>query len=277
MDLYSKTSFEVSRLVTNRYSTSFSMGIRLFARKFREPVYALYGFVRLADEIVDTFHGHDKKELIERFRADTSDAIERKIAVNPILHSFQKTVNRYGIEREHIDAFFFSMELDLTEQTYGRELFDRYVYGSAEVVGLMCLRIFCEDDDALYTRLKPHARALGAAFQKVNFLRDIQSDLNERKRIYLPDVPDPMSLDEEEKRKFESEIEEDFRQALPGIKALPASSRLGVYLAYVFYSSLFSKIRKKSINELMARRVRLSNIRKMVMLIRSLVTVRFLR
>lgn len=272
--LYHQTTQECSKLVTNRYSTSFSMGIRVFAKKFRMPIYAIYGFVRFADEIVDSFHEHDKAALLSQFREDTWRAIESGISLNPILNSFQKVVNQYGIERELIEAFLNSMEMDLEINMYRKDQYEKYIYGSAEVVGLMCLRVFCEGDNTKYDSLKDSARSLGAAFQKVNFLRDLGSDFNERGRVYFPGV-DFQNFSPEDKRLIESEIMHDFNKAYEGIVKLPAGVRLGVYLAYVYYLDLFRKIRKTAAHKVRQQRIRVPNSRKLYLLTTSAMRMSF--
>ncbi|MEY3050381.1 MAG: hypothetical protein RLY31_166 [Bacteroidota bacterium] len=270
LELYNNTCQECSRLITHRYSTSFSLGIRVFDPRFRTPVYAIYGFVRFADEIVDTFHGYPKAALLQRFRQDTYDAIESGISLNPVLNAFQEVVNRYGIERELIDAFLDSMEMDLHHHIYGKGLYERYIYGSAEVVGLMCLRVFCEGDDAMFERLKAPAQSLGAAFQKINFLRDLKSDFDERGRIYFPDV-DFDNFTQEDKVRIEQEIKQDFDDALVGILALPSGARFGVYLAYVYYLNLFKKIRRTAAAKVKEQRIRVHNGKKIYLLFSSAV------
>ncbi len=277
MDLYSKISYRISRLVTTHYSTSFSLGIIAFSSKHKNAIYSIYGFVRIADEIVDSFHDQDKQNLFREFRCETYKAIERGLSTNPVLHAFQRTVNEYNIDREYIDAFLHSMELDITNTHYQRSLYNKYIYGSAEVVGLMCLKVFCNGNDSLFNKLIEPARALGSAFQKVNFLRDIKSDLDERGRIYLPGVSQKSYITNNDKQKLESEIEEDFRAAFPGILKLPHGSKTGVYSAYLYFYVLFKKIRKKHVKELMARRVRISDLTKLALLVKSLITVRILR
>ncbi len=266
--LYESVCAECSRLITQRYSTSFSLGIRVFAKRFRMPVYAIYGFVRFADEIVDTFHGHDKADLLERFRTETYRAIDERISLNPVLHAFQETVNRYGIERELIDAFLDSMEMDLHFHTYEDHLYKRYIYGSAEVVGLMCLRVFCHDRPGQYEELTPSACALGSAFQKVNFLRDMKSDYAERGRVYFPGV-DFSRFDDDAKREIEADIKRDFDHAYEGIVRLPKGARFGVYLAYRYYLSLFYKICDASSSRVADSRIRVPDSRKMVILAKS--------
>ncbi|MEY3678446.1 MAG: hypothetical protein RI924_587, partial [Bacteroidota bacterium] len=230
IELYDETCLECSKLITKKYSTSFSTGIRAFDKRFHYPIYAIYGFVRYADEIVDTFHEHDKTQLIANFRLETATAIAQKISLNPVLHAFQLVVNQYQIDQQLIEAFLKSMEMDLDKQTYDQQAYEEYIYGSAEVIGLMCLRIFCEGDDARYQALVGYARKLGAAFQKINFLRDIRSDYEERGRVYFPGV-DFNSFTEQNKQAIEADIQIDFDEGLKGIRLLPLPCRQGVYIA----------------------------------------------
>ncbi len=271
--LYNQTCQECSRLITNRYSTSFSLGIRVFDKKFRMPIYAIYGYVRFADEIVDTFHGFPKAELLQRFRKDTYQAIEEGISLNPVLNAFQEVVNQYGIEQELIDAFLDSMEMDLHHSIYGEGLYEKYIYGSAEVVGLMCLRVFCEGDREMIDRLKSPARSLGAAFQKINFLRDLKSDFDDRGRVYFPGV-DFNNFTGEDKERIEVEIKKDFDDALAGILALPKGARFGVYLAYVYYLNLFKKIRHTAAAKVKEQRIRVNDGKKIFLLFSSAVRMR---
>lgn len=266
--LYDSTCGECSRLITQRYSTSFSMGIRLFHPRFRGPIYAIYGFVRFADEIVDTFHDFPKKALLERFREDTFRSIDEGISLNPVLHSFQQVARRFRIERELIDAFLHSMEMDLYQNVYDAEGYDRYIYGSAEAVGLMCLRVFAEGDDALFERLREPARRLGAAFQKINFLRDLRSDYDDRGRVYFPGV-DFSCFSNDDKRRIEADIDADFKASLEGIRQLPEGARFGVYLAYQYYIQLFIKIRRAPAQKIAVQRFRVSDKRKVYLLFRS--------
>lgn len=268
VELFDNTALKVSRLVTEKYSTSFTLGIKTLHKRFREPVFAIYGFVRYADEIVDTFHNHDKQELLDRFRKDTYDAIEARLSLNPILHSFQWAVNTYHIENSLIDAFLHSMEMDISEHKYSQQGYEEYIYGSAEVVGLMCLRVFCEGDDRLYQSLKTPARRLGAAFQKVNFLRDIKSDYKERGRTYFPGV-DFEKFSQESKRAIETDIQRDFDAAYEGIKRLPKGARLGVYLAYIYYLNLFSKIKNLPVTRVLSERIRIPDSRKAILLFQT--------
>lgn len=268
--LYDTISSTTSKNITRHYSTSFSMGIRLLHKSLREPIYNIYGFVRIADEIVDTFHDCPQKELLNEFSSDTYNAIDRKISTNPILQSFQKTVNEYGIERELIDTFLRSMEMDLENIQYDSKLYDQYIFGSAEVVGLMCLHVFVYKDKQLYEELKPYAMKLGSAFQKINFLRDLKDDYQTLGRVYFPNV-DMTSFDEAAKSAIIIEIEHEFKLGLEGIKKLPKSSRFGVYLAYVYYTKLLKSIKKKPAELLLKERVRIPDRTKYSLLIGSYV------
>ncbi len=268
--LFSKTCTECSRLITNRYSTSFSLGIRVFNKKFRDPIYAIYGFVRFADEIVDTFHGYDKSTLLTRFREDTYKAIHERISLNPVLQSFQEVVHAYHIENELIDAFLDSMEMDLHFNRYHDNLYKQYIYGSAEVVGLMCLRVFTAGDKVEYEKLRPSAQALGSAFQKINFLRDMKSDFDQRGRVYFPNV-DFRGFDAQQKKVIEADIKADFDFGLEGIKQLPKGARFGVYLAYVYYINLFEKIKRANVAKVQDERIRVNDGRKMYLLFKSAV------
>ncbi|MEM8894084.1 MAG: phytoene/squalene synthase family protein [Bacteroidota bacterium] len=268
IDLYDETALKCSRLITQHYSTSFTLGIKTLDQKFHFPIYAIYGFVRYADEIVDTFHDHDKRALLDQFTADTYQAIEERISLNPVLHSFQLVVNEYHVDRELIEAFLHSMEMDLIDQEYDQESYEKYIYGSAEVVGLMCLRVFCEGDDQEYQRLLPSAKRLGAAFQKVNFLRDIKSDFDDRGRVYFPGV-DFTNFNEEDKRIIQKDIEADFEAALTGIKQLPKGAKMGVYLAYIYYIKLFNKIQNLPSSRILNERIRIPDFKKMLLLFRS--------
>lgn len=264
--LYDKTTFECSRLITQRYSTSFTLGIKTLDKKLHDPIYAIYGFVRYADEIVDTFHDKNKKELLDRFRYDTYEAIQDQISLNPVLHSFQIVVNQYRIEKDLIDAFLKSMEMDLDFKTYNDSKYHEYIYGSAEVVGLMCLKVFCEGDQAQYEALKPAACKLGAAFQKVNFLRDIKSDYEERGRVYFPGV-DFNTFDKSAKELIEEDIQADFDAALIGINQLPKGAKLGVKVAYLYYLKLFEKIKRLPAETITHQRIRIPNTKKLSLLL----------
>lgn len=268
MSLYNEVCRETSAMITKRYSTSFSAGIRAFDKKFRTPIYSIYGFVRFADEIVDTFHDQPKAKLLQEFREETYKAIDRKISLNPVLHSFQEVVHEYKIERELIDAFLDSMEMDLEFQKYEDSLYKKYIYGSAEVVGLMCLRVFCEGDIKNYEHLKAPARSLGSAFQKINFLRDMKSDFAERGRVYFPGI-DFNNFTNQDKQQIESDIKADFDHAYTGIVQLPDGAKFGVYLAYVYYTKLFQKIKKATAARVKTERIRVPDSRKAYLLFSS--------
>jgi len=255
-------------MLTRAYSTSFSLGIRSLARRHHESIYAIYGFVRVADEIVDTFHEHDKLSLLRRFSEDTQKAIEEGVSANPILHAFQRVVRKYEMPLELIDAFLHSMEMDLRPMKYDDALYKQYIYGSAEVVGLMCLIVFCEGNHEQYESLKEPACRLGAAFQKVNFLRDMRSDFDDRGRVYFPEV-DYKKFTKEDKLKIEKDIEADFLASYEGIKRLPPSARFGVYVAYIYYLKLFDKICRLPTERILMERIRISNRRKLGLLVKS--------
>ena len=266
--LFHSTSENCSRIVTENYSTSFASAIRMLHRELRTPIFNIYGFVRFADEIVDTLHEYDKQTLLNLFRKETYDAIERGISLNPVLNSFQRTVNKYNIDRKLIDAFFHSMEMDLNKKSYDSEGYREYIYGSAEVVGLMCLYIFCEGNKELYNKLEHPARALGAAFQKVNFLRDIRADYNGMSRVYFPGC-DFSNFSDREKLEIEQDIQHDFREAFKGIQLLPLKARFGVYVAYKYYLSLFKKIKKLKPARILEARIRIPNYRKAMIVFRA--------
>jgi phytoene synthase len=256
--LYDQVSIRCSRITTRAYSTSFSLGILCLNKQLRDPIYSIYGFVRFADEIVDTFHDFDKENLLARFKADTYQAIEEGISLNPILHSFQATVKQYNIDRSSIDLFLRSMEMDLNQKNHDASSLKDYILGSAEVVGLMCLRVFVNGDDATYTKLKPFAMSLGSAFQKINFLRDLQADYLHMGRTYFPDL-DLDKFDEEKKKEIEESIKHDFDEGLKGIRVLPKTSRFGVYVAYVYYLALFKKIKNTPSEIILQSRVSIRN------------------
>ncbi len=266
--LFDNLSSEVSKMTTRKYSTSFSLGIYFLHNRLHNDIYAIYAFVRLADEIVDSFEGFNKQMLLKKFKEETYEAITERISVNPILNSFQHTVHKYNIDPYLIDTFMKSMEMDLEKLNYTDEKYNEYILGSAEVVGLMCLLIFAEGNCSVYEELKPYAMKLGAAFQKVNFLRDMKDDYNILGRIYFPNV-DVSDFNADEKKMIELEIEDDFKIALEGIKKLPASSKGGVYLAYVYYNSLFRKIKKLPPHKIFTSRIRLNNSKKIGLMINS--------
>ena len=270
MDLYDLTTYKCSKIITTHYSTSFTLGIKTLDKSLHYPIYAIYGYVRYADEIVDTFHDYPKAELLSRFWKDTYVAIEEGISLNPVLQSFQEVVNKYNIERELIDAFLRSMEMDLHENTYDQAGYEEYIYGSAEVVGLMCLRVFCEGDNEKYESLKDSARSLGSAFQKVNFLRDLKSDFDDRGRVYFPGV-DFTEFTADAKAQIEADIRRDFDHAYQGIIRLPEGARFGVYLAYVYYLNLLKKIKQSPAHRVAEERIRVNDGRKMVLLFSSAV------
>ncbi len=259
--LFHELSEQCSKIATEKYSTSFSSAIKLLHSDLRTPIYNIYGFVRFADEIVDSFHEFNKEELLVDFRKETYASIERGISLNPILNSFQKTVSEYNISPKLIDAFFNSMEMDLSKTVYNSNGYREYIYGSAEVVGLMCLYVFCEGDNLMYEKLKPSAQALGAAFQKVNFLRDVKADYEQLNRSYFPEV-DFKNFTTTMKKQIEDDITLDFINAYEGILELPAKARFGVYVAYKYYLSLFKKIKKTTPDNILEQRIRIPNYSK---------------
>lgn len=267
-ELFDELSFSVSKKTALKYSTSFSLGIKSLGSDIRPAIYAIYGFVRLSDEVVDSFHGFDKEGLLSRLRGEVRLAIDQKISLNPILNSFQKAVNQYDIEWELIDTFLKSMEMDLYRTHYNAELYNEYILGSAEVVGLMCLRVFVYGNEQEYVRLKPYAMKLGSAFQKVNFLRDIKDDFEILGRTYFPGV-DLRNFDSEAKNGIEQEIEREFSEALVGIKMLPSNAKLGVFLAYTYYISLFRKIQNTPATAIAKQRIRINNGRKFSLMLSS--------
>jgi len=268
--LYDNISYKCSKIVTKHYSTSFSFGIKLLNYGIRKHIYNIYGFVRLADEIVDSFHDFEKEILLKKFRKDTFDSIEKKISLNPILNSFQHTVHTYNIDIEFINKFLDSMQMDLNKKKYTEEKYKQYIYGSAEVVGLMCLHVFLNGDKILFDKLKSYAMRLGSAFQKVNFLRDINQDTSELGRIYFPNVS-INSFTNEQKNFIEEDIQKDFKVALAGIRQLPVSSRGGVYLAYIYYNTLFKKINNIPVSLLITKRMRINNLYKLILFVKSFI------
>lgn len=269
-NIYDEVAIASSKLITRRYSTSFSLGIYFLDSKIHNDIYSIYGFVRLADEIVDSFHGYDQEKMLKEIREETEKAIRRQISINPVLNAFQQTVNQYNIEWQLIDTFLKSMEMDLTQNAHDSGSFDDYVLGSAEVVGLMCLRVFTNNDTELYDKLKEPAMKLGAAFQKVNFLRDLKADYQELGRSYFPEV-DLSRFTEADKAAIEDGIRMDFDAAYEGIKQLPSCAKLGVYLAYIYYRALFKKISKLSPKRVMHERIRISNYFKFGLMFDSLI------
>lgn len=269
-ELFDQLSAECSKITTKRYSTSFSLGIYFLDKELRAPIYAIYGFVRLADEIVDSFHAYDKAFLLAKFRQDCFEAIAHGISLNPVLNSFQQVVNKYNIDHELIDLFLQSMEMDLDKQSYTIDKYDQYILGSAQVVGLMCLQVFTLGEKTQYEALKAAAMKLGSAFQKVNFLRDINADYNTLSRTYFPNV-NLSDFSNLEKQLIEQEIEAEFKEALIGIRNLPRSSRNGVHLAYVYYKELFHKIKNVSAEKVMSKRIRISNTHKFGLMFDSII------
>lgn len=259
--LFDELSYDVSKKTTKKYSTSFSLGILALKPSIRSAIYAIYGYVRLADEIVDSFYGYDKEKLLKRLRIETENALSERISLNPILQSFQDTVVKYRIDPQLIRQFLHSMEMDLQKINYNSELYEEYIHGSAEVVGLMCLQVFTDGDKSKYEELKPYAMKLGSVFQKINFLRDLKDDYQILGRTYFPNV-DMFLFDNCVKCQIEEDIEQEFKRALIGIKMLPNSSKFGVYLAYKYYLTLFKKIKNKSSKEIMNNRVRVANSEK---------------
>jgi len=267
--LFDSVSIKASRLTTKSYSTSFSLGILGLDKKYHDPIYAIYGFVRFADEIVDSFEGYPQKELLERFWKDTHLALDEKISLNPILNSFQQVVNTFEIDRDLIETFLKSMEMDLYKSDYDEAGYKAYILGSAEVVGLMCLKVFVDGSEERYQILKKPAMQLGSAFQKINFLRDLHSDYMKLGRTYFPGV-DLNNFNEAVKTEIEADIDIDFIAGYEGIKQLPKGARFGVYIAYVYYYSLFKKIKKTHCDIILSQRVRISNKRKYGLFLRSL-------
>jgi len=272
--IFDKVSADCSKNVTNSYSTSFSLATKMLSKSIRQDIYNIYGFVRFADEIVDTFHDYDKKELLNRFIDELNFSLKNKISTNPILNSFQYTVNKYKIDYGLIDSFLKSMKMDLKKIKYNSEKeYKEYIYGSADVVGLMCLKVFVSGDEETYKKLKPSAMALGSAFQKVNFLRDLNADFHELNRTYFPNL-DFKAFDDQSKMLIMEDIENDFRKALKGIYELPNNSKFGVYAAYKYYKRLLVKLKRTSYMKIKNERVRVPNYQKVDVLARSYVRYR---
>jgi len=274
---FDKLSLKTSELTTKTYSTSFSLGIKMLSKKFHEPIYSIYGFVRFADEIVDGFHDYDKKKLLIQFEKNCFDSIKDGISMNPILNSFQWVVNKYNIDHKLIKQFIYSMKMDLdSEKNYDQKEYEKYILGSAEVVGLMCLKVFVDGDDKIYKKLSYSAQKLGSAFQKINFLRDIKDDYNELGRTYFPNI-NLSNFNSKEKKEIESDIQKDFDDGYLGIKLLPPDARLGVYLAYIYYLKLFEKIKKLKPEIILKKRVRISNTKKFILMISSIIKNYFIK
>lgn len=274
-NLFDQVSKDTSKIITTSYSTSFSFAIQLLDRRLREHIYSIYGYVRLGDEIVDSFHEFNKENLMKEFRKITEDAIKYKISLNPILNNFQYTVNKYKIKWELINKFIESMEFDLKKKKYDEDAYKEYIKGSAEYVGLMCLTVFCNNEEGLYEKLKPHAIALGSAFQKINFLRDMNTDYKLLGRVYFPNL-DINKFNDEEKMAIELDIKKDFEYALEGIRKLPQSSKRAVYLAYTYYWELLNKIIKVTPQRLLNKRIRISNFRKILLILKTYLKLPFL-
>ena len=267
-ELFDEISLKTSKLVTKSYSTSFSLGILFLDKEIRDHIYSIYGFVRFADEIVDTFEGCDQENLLNEFKSDLQNSIVNNISLNPILNSFQKTFNTFNLGQDLTDKFMDSMAMDLNKKDYNESSYEDYILGSAEVVGLMCLKVFLNGDEKEYNELKPYAMRLGAAFQKINFLRDLKADYEDLGRSYFPNL-DIENFSKQQKTLIEKEIEEDFKIALIGIKKLPKSSRQGVYLAYIYYEKLFLKIKSVPAQRILRERIRIPNFKKIILMIQS--------
>mgnify|MGYP000689625398 FL=1 len=269
--LFDSVSYHCSKIVTKSYSTSFSLATKMLAKSIRADIYNIYGFVRFADEIVDSFHDYDKKILLNNFSRDMEEALDNRISLNPILNSFQYTYHKYQIDKHLVDSFMESMRLDLHKSNYlTEEEFKKYIYGSADVVGLMCLKVFVKGDSAKYNELKDSAMSLGSAFQKVNFLRDLKADHEGLDRSYFPNA-DLNNLDEMAKLDIIQDIEQDFAKGLQGIKMLPIEAKFGVFMAYRYYNQLLKKLKKTPALQIKQARIRVSNHKKIELLMRSYV------
>jgi len=268
--IFDKVSNDCSEITTKSYSTSFSLGIKILDKRLHNPIYGIYGFVRFADEIVDSFHNYNKKELFNKYKNDTYLGINNKISLNPIINSFQEVVNKFKIDHSLIESFLNSMEMDLEDQNYDENTYKKYILGSAEVVGLMCLTIFVNGDQNKYNELKPYAMKLGSAFQKINFLRDANDDYKTLGRTYFPEV-NMENFNKSDKLKIENEIENEFIEGLKGIRMLPNTSKGGVYLAYKYYYNLFKKIKEIPAQQILEKRTRISNFRKFTILVSSMI------
>ena len=270
--LYDDLSRKISKLTTNQYSTSFSFSSKLLSKEIRPAIYSIYGLVRLADEIVDSFHNYNKANLLNKLKKDFKDSIDMKISLNPILNSFQEVYHKYNFEPYLIEKFFDSMEMDLNEEYYDAKLYNQYIHGSAEVVGLMCLKVFTKGNEELYNKLKYSAMKLGSAFQKVNFLRDIEYDNAELGRMYFPNIA-LTKMTNSQKNSIIDDIDADFNEALVGLKQLDKDSFFGVYVAYIYYKELLNKIKKVNLSRLHKERIRISNFRKISLVVNSAIKV----
>ena len=269
-EIFDKVSYICSEKVTKTYSTSFSLATKLLSENIRKDIYNIYGFVRFADEIVDSFHNYNKEVLFNDFSVDLEKALLNKIHLNPILNSFQHTFHKYKIEKELVNSFMKSMRMDLIKKKYSVEEYKEYIYGSADVVGLMCLKVFVQGDNSLYNKLKNNAMKLGSAFQKVNFLRDLKADKEDLNRTYFPNTKFE-KLKESEKNEIIIDIEDDFKKGLQGIKELPIEAKFGVFMAYRYYNQLLKKLKKTPATEIINRRIRVPNLKKLELLTRSYV------
>lgn len=264
--LFDDISVACSKNITKTYSSSFSMGIKFLAPAMRNPIYSIYGYVRLADEIVDSFEGYKQLEMLEELKVETRKALDHKISLNPIINSFQQVVHQYEISTDLIDSFLESMEMDLNKKTYNLEMYEKYIYGSAEAVGLMCLKVFCHGNQQQYNSLKYSAMKLGSAFQKINFLRDIKADFQGLGRVYFPGI-DFSTFCASKKHEIEQDIELDFEEGLNGIRRLPKEAQFGVFLAYVYFKGLLNKIKKTPAERIMETRIRIATPEKILLLV----------
>ena len=272
---FDNLSEKCSELTTKSYSTSFSFGIKMLSKKFHIPIYSIYGFVRFADEIVDGFHGYNKSKILNQFEKNCFDSIEEGVSMNPILNSFQNVVNKYEIDHVLIHQFIHSMKMDLeVNKIYDQKEYEKYILGSAEVVGLMCLKVFVEGDENLYKKLYPYAKSLGSAFQKINFLRDIRADYKDLGRTYFPNI-DLNNFTISQKKEIESDIKKDFDKGYLGIKMLPEGSKLGVFVAYLYYLNLFKKIKSLDYKVILNKRIRISNLKKIILMIQAFLLNKF--
>ncbi len=272
---FDNLSQKCSELTTKSYSTSFSFGIKMLSKKFHAPIYSIYGFVRFADEIVDGFHGYNKSKILNQFEKNCFDSIEEGVSMNPILNSFQNVVNMYKIDHVLIHQFIHSMKMDLeVNKIYDQKEYEKYILGSAEVVGLMCLKVFVEGDENLYNKLYPYAKSLGSAFQKINFLRDIRADYKDLGRTYFPNI-DLNNFTINQKKEIESDIKKDFDKGYLGIKMLPEGSKLGVYVAFLYYLNLFKKIKSLNYKVILEKRIRISNSKKIILMIQAFLLNKF--
>lgn len=264
--LFDNISIACSKNITKTYSSSFSMGIQFLAPSLRNPIYGIYGYVRLADEIVDSFEDFKQEEMLQELRAQTRKALDEKISINPVLNSFQQVVHQFSINEELIESFLNSMEMDLKKKSYTPEMYEQYIYGSAEAVGLMCLKVFCKGNQEQYDDLKFSAMKLGSAFQKINFLRDIKADFQGLGRMYFPGI-DFTTFCASKKRDIENDIELDFVEGLNGIRRLPKEAQFGVFLAYVYFKGLLNKIKKTPAERIMEARIRIATPQKLALLV----------